>query len=46
MSAARDRALKGELAPAIEAMIWAYAKGKPREHVEVDGGLTISWETT
>ena len=30
-----DRALKNELAPAIEAMLWAYAKGKPKEQVDV-----------
>ena len=42
----RDRAFKGELAPAIEAMLWYYAKGKPKEQLEVDGSLTITWETT
>jgi hypothetical protein len=37
----RDRALSGELAPALEAMIWHYAKGKPAEHVEVEGGFNL-----
>ena len=34
------RALAGELPPAIEAMLWYYAKGKPPEtlHVAGDGG--------
>lgn len=32
--AVRARALKGKLAPAIEAMLWYYAKGKPKELVE------------
>jgi hypothetical protein len=31
----RRRALKGELPPAIEAMIWHYAKGKPKEQVDM-----------
>lgn len=27
----RSRALKGHLAPALEAMLWHYAKGKPKD---------------
>jgi len=29
------RALAGELPPAIEALLWHYAKGKPREQLDV-----------
>jgi hypothetical protein len=36
----RDRALSGQ-PPALEAMLWHYAKGKPAEHVEVAGGLKL-----
>lgn len=37
----RARALAGDLPPAIEAMIWYYRFGKPKEHVDVsiDGSL-------
>ena len=31
----RRRALAGELAPGIEAMLWHYAKGRPIERQEV-----------
>jgi hypothetical protein len=37
----RKRALSGQLAPALEAMLWHYAKGKPAEHVEVAGGFDL-----
>ena len=42
----RERALKGKLAPAIEAMIWYYAKGKPKDQVESDVHHTYSWLPT
>lgn len=29
------RAQKGELAPAMEALLWYYAYGKPKEQIEV-----------
>lgn len=29
------RAMDGDLAPAMETMLWHYAKGKPTEHVEI-----------
>jgi hypothetical protein len=38
----RKRALSGQLAPALEAMLWHYAKGKPTEHVEVPPQQTQS----
>ena len=33
----RRRALAGKLSPQIEVMLWHYAKGKPKEHVELSG---------
>ena len=37
------RAKAGELAPAIEAMLWHYAYGKPKEQVEHSGTVeTVS----
>lgn len=33
----RERLKDGKLAPAVETMLWAYAEGKPKEHVEVTG---------
>ena len=38
------RAKAGKLAPAVEAMLWHYAYGKPKEQVEHAGGIAISWE--
>ena len=38
------RAKAGELSPAIEAMLWHYACGKPKEQVEHAGGISVSWE--
>jgi hypothetical protein len=32
----------GKLAPAVECMLWHYAKGKPKEQIEVDG--SVEWE--
>ena len=40
LAAARAR----KLAPAVETMLWHYAKGKPKEQVEHAGGITISWD--
>ena len=35
-----------KLAPALECMLWYYAKGKPREIVGVDAEqhITVSWQ--
>lgn len=33
----QERALEGSLPPALEQMIWHYAKGKPPDKVEVTG---------
>ena len=38
------RAKAGKLAPALECMLWHYAKGKPKEQVEHSGGVLLSWE--
>jgi hypothetical protein len=37
----RRRALAGDLPPAIEAMIWYYAKGKPKDRLEVSDSPDI-----
>jgi hypothetical protein len=31
------------VAPMIEAMLWYYAKGKPKETIVVDGSFTVGW---
>jgi hypothetical protein len=33
----------GRLSPAMECMLWHYAKGKPREHVEQTGEVVYRW---
>lgn len=42
----RSRALAGELSPAVECMLWYFAKGKPKEQVEHSGGVALSWESS
>lgn len=37
----RARALSGELAPAVETMLWHYAKGKPKELVVHSGEIRL-----
>jgi len=39
------RLRSGKLAPAVETMLWYYAKGKPKDHVDVGGPqrMIISW---
>ena len=39
----RRRALAGELAPAMECLLWHYAHGKPSQPVEQTGALVIQW---
>jgi hypothetical protein len=41
----RRRAMRGQLAPAVECMLWYYAKGKPKEQVEHSGqqDIRLSW---
>lgn len=43
--ALRRRALAGKLAPAIECLLWHYAHGKPNQHVEQTGTVTLKWQT-
>jgi hypothetical protein len=31
------------VAPAVETMLWYYAKGKPKETIVVDGSFTVGW---
>ena len=38
------RARAGTLPPAVECMLWHYAKGKPKDRVEHSGGVVLSWE--
>ena len=38
------RARAGTLLPAVECMLWHYAKGKPKDQVEHSGGVVLSWE--
>jgi hypothetical protein len=37
------RAKAGTLAPAVECMLWHYAKGKPKEQVEHSGRFELVW---
>jgi AhpD family alkylhydroperoxidase len=45
-AALRRRALTGKLAPAIECMLWYYAKGKPNESLDLAGRqhFVFRWE--
>jgi hypothetical protein len=36
------KACKGTLPPAVETMLWHYAKGKPKETVALEGDLDVS----
>jgi hypothetical protein len=41
----KARLQSGDLAPAVESMLWHYAYGKPKEQVELsgpDGGAVVS----
>lgn len=33
----RERAIKAELSPAVEVMLWHYARGVPKQTVAVEG---------
>ena len=37
----KQRLLAGTLPANVEAMVWAYAFGKPTEHVRLSGALTL-----
>ncbi len=34
----------GKLSPAVECMLWYYAKGKPKEEYQSDQHITVSWQ--
>jgi hypothetical protein len=40
-----ERLRSGKLAPAVECMLWYYAKGKPKEAIEADQHVTVQWRT-
>ena len=39
----KERLLAGKLPPAIEAMLWHYAHGRPKDMVESEVRHTYSW---
>ena len=39
-----ERLRAGELSPAVECMLWHYAKGKPKEEVQAAQNMVITWE--
>lgn len=43
----KKRARAGDLAPAVECMLWHYAHGRPKEQVEVSGAgggpIMLAW---
>jgi hypothetical protein len=38
------RLRSGKLSPAVECMLWHYAKGKPKEEVQSNQHITVSWQ--
>lgn len=34
----------GKLSPAMECLLWYYAKGKPKEEYQADQHITVSWQ--
>jgi hypothetical protein len=42
----RKRLILGKLRPAVECMLWYYAKGKPKEMVEHSGNVSLQQELT
>ena len=45
LAALRRRLLAGELAPAVETMLWHFAFGRPKDSLEMDAnvGCQLSW---
>ena len=41
-AALRKRLIAGRRAPAVECMLWWYAKGKPTDRLDVDVGPTLA----
>ena len=38
----RTRLNAGKLAPVVEALVWHYAYGKPKEQIELEAGGTLA----
>jgi hypothetical protein len=38
----RKRLLAGKLPPVLEAMLWYYAKGKPKETIDVNSAVALA----
>jgi hypothetical protein len=38
----KARLMKGKLAPALESMLWHYAKGKPKEQIVISADKTLA----
>ena len=34
----------GKLSPAMECLLWYYAKGKPKEEVQSNQQITVTWQ--
>jgi hypothetical protein len=41
----KQRLLAGTLSPALESLLWYYAKGKPREDIGVEAKVEFTWGT-
>ena len=39
-----QRLRAGTLSPAVETMLWYYAKGKPKEEVQAAQNMVITWK--
>jgi hypothetical protein len=39
-----ERLRDGDLSPAVECMLWHYAKGKPKDEVQPAQNMVITWE--
>jgi hypothetical protein len=45
LAALAKRLKTGRCAPAVECLIWYYARGKPKEMMSVQGRLMVSWQS-
>jgi hypothetical protein len=41
----RQAMIDRTVAPAVEVMVWGYAKGRPRANVAADQSITVRWLT-
>lgn len=46
LAALATRMRKGRCAPAVECLVWYYARGKPKEMMSVQGRLMVSWQSS